>query len=701
MTKSSLQQTSRWAPFLIFMFMAVHARALPPICYASYYGDDTYNGLTVSTAKQSIMACYDQLPDWGGTIYVLDGGVNGHGVRACKSTDPSGCGIWIMKSRDPNYSHPPAGWRTGKGGVRIIGMAGTSGQQFTRTSQVAVAAGDDSDPSHPAIWLSDAFGMTFENLNFSFPCMGMKIGIDSTGNRVGAGSWNLQFNNVGVQLNHIPGCGPAVDIGSTSSWIFFDNVQLVGNGAETAAIARLSRSSNVTTVTTTSKLPPSWRSNVTLGIVGAKDPSFSGRDLRAKVTGANTFTYLNNGPNTVATEGIASSDQAQAIVLNPGGMNQSSANIISIKNSYFGGGGFRIYGGNTGAGMLDISNILQENGYAPAVHMFGCSSSPYFISADKIIVADAYPIPAVRSECGSNYTNYITVRNATVDGLATLLGGASPWSAWENPLLMGQQGIHNGYVFAQTNAARWGFGPVAARFTNLASPLSSRWRKGPHISFSVGTAPDGTRQATLATSSSSASENVSINSPSQSFVPGGIIICGGWFKFLNPPQEGSNPMQSSCSVLATSPVSAWRIGQGGSQWSMGEWVWAWYAQRLAAVTSAGYIQMSTQVSSTSGVSIYAPVIIYIPPGTMSDNEAAEYAINLQSFRDDATPGQVSLLRGEQFKADSIQVGAGPTITSGVGPPKGSASIGSIYLRRDGSSGSTFYIYEKGGWKAQF
>jgi hypothetical protein len=113
------------------------------------------------------------------------------------------------------------------------------------------------------------------------------------------------------------------------------------------------------------------------------------------------------------------------------------------------------------------------------------------------------------------------------------------------------------------------------------------------------------------------------------------------------------------------------------------------------------LNFGVQLTKGKAVNVYAPVLLHIPAGTIADNEAAEYALQLSSYRDDSLPGQVSLLRGEQFKADSIQVGDGPTITSGVGPPKSSASPGSIYLRRDGSPGSTFYIYEKGGWKAQF
>jgi hypothetical protein len=131
----------------------------------------------------------------------------------------------------------------------------------------------------------------------------------------------------------------------------------------------------------------------------------------------------------------------------------------------------------------------------------------------------------------------------------------------------------------------------------------------------------------------------------------------------------------------------------------GEWEWTWTAQKVLTNTGAN-IQFTLNAGAGAG-DYYAPVFIDIPAGTVSDNEAVEIAANLSSYRSDARAGQVSLLPGEQFKADSIQVGDGPTITSGLGPPKGTASPGSIYLRRDGAHGSIFYIYEKDGWKPQF
>ena len=189
-----------------------------PICYASYYGADTNDGLTLATPKADIMACYDALPSSGGTILAYGGS---SGINACKATDPAGCGIWIMASGDPNFSSPPAGWRTAKGAVSIIGVTGTS-SFFGQGPRLIVLAGNSSNPP---IWLSNVVGgFTLQNLSFS-SCLPSRFGIDSTGNRSNSNTpyWNGHNNNDNFLASNTVGCGPAVDIGSTSSEDLFEN----------------------------------------------------------------------------------------------------------------------------------------------------------------------------------------------------------------------------------------------------------------------------------------------------------------------------------------------------------------------------------------------------------------------------------------------------------------------------------------------
>ena len=362
--------------------------------------------------------------------------------------------------------------------------------------------------------------------------------------------------------------------------------------------------------------------------------------------------------------------------------------------------GSKVYSERSGSGLY-AENLLQESGVSPGIWVASCVA-PMYGNFKNITIADAWgPYAGVRVDCPPFFANQIMVESAGVDGPATLLGGAGPSTSGENPLLEGQQGIANGYVLAQTNVARRGFGPVNSRFPNLIS-LAEPLECGPPLTCTAAEAPDGTHDATFVTSKNLVGLNFYFNL-SQPVAAGDVFIYGAWLKTLKPPGFFSNATTPlNCSfVNGLKMANAWAIGHGSPQVANGEWDWIWGAFKVAyASAPKGELVFSSNVGD-KGIGFYAPVLIRIPSGAVTDNEAIEYAETLQAFRHDAQPGQVSLLPGEQFKADSIQVGEGPIVTSGLGPPKDPAAVGSIYLRRDGTAGSTFYIFEKDGWKAQF
>jgi hypothetical protein len=440
---------------------------------------------------------------------------------------------------------------------------------------------------------------------------------------------------------------------------------------------------------------------MTVGIVGVRDPSFNGGKLAATMTGTHTFTYRQKGPDAKSTGGLASSDRAQAIVMSPEG-GGPGVGLLYIRNAFFDIGGVKLYAGADGTGV-EVENVLQEAGVNPIVWYASCIT-PTYGSLKNLTVADPQAsFAAVRVDCAQAYGNSITVENAgTAEGPATLLGGTTPASGTQNPLLSGQQGIVNGYLVGQTNAARRGFGPVASPFANLIISPGPYACKGGGRTCTPGSAPDGTINATYITATSLSSYNFYLNDK-QPVVAGDIFICASWVKSLNPPGYQSNATTPlNCNFLGGT-YNAWQVGQASATaLSNGEWDWNWTAFKISyASASKEELVYGANLNSGRGVGVYAPIIVRIPSGTVADNEAIEFAQTMQTYRSDATPGQVSLLPGEQFKADSIQVGNGPTITSGLGPPKGAASQGSIYLRRDGPPGSILYIYEKDGWKAEF
>jgi hypothetical protein len=674
------------------MIATVSARAQSPVCYAAWGGSDVNDGSSWASAKADIMSCYDALPDAGGTIYIADGGA-GYPIHACKTGDPAGCGIWIMGSGDPNFANPPAGWRRRKRTVAFRGCGGNSATIIQRTPQVSIAAGSGADTQHPAIWLSSVGAALFENIAIAYPGVAIKLSIDSNGNRNGdGGSQQIEFKNVSAHINQQPGLGPTVDVGSNTFWVWLRDFSLSGNAAEFAHIASsrgLVRSSGNVAVTTTKPHP--FHVGERIGIVGATDASFDGTFTVSAVT-RTTLSFKQAGLNAVSGGGAASSDKNQAVVMDPG--SGTGANIY-FQDGMVTSGGIKDYAGFSGIG-LTVQNLNQEDGDAPAVWIATCTSP---VSAEILNVQPAdpvVPIPGLRVECATQFGAGIVAQNTSVDGPATLAGAAGPSDVTVQPGSLGQSGVYGGRLAGQTDAARRGFGPVAARWKNLATQTISNWGNKACNAAAVPTpvsAPDGTNNAARAVTTACFYAN-----SKRDLAVGDWFLAGAWVRSETKGFLGGNPLTFQCLGCQISPSAGYmHPPYGGS----GEWQWVSGAFQVLSVRPPHMVSFYGSASTNKPTDFFAPVLIRATAGSLTPNEAAEIATNLQSYRDDADAGQVSLLRGEQFKVDSIQVGDGPTITSGIGPPKSPASQGSIYLRRDGASGSTLYLFEDGAWKAKF
>jgi len=678
--------------FLGLMLGVSPSAAQSTICYVRPGGDDLNSGSQASP-KRTVMGCYDDLPIEGGTIYV---------EKNAPATGVAGQGLWIMGRGDPQYSSPPSGWRRGKrGGVRIIGVGGTLIPAFGRIAQVNISGGSYTSPGSPALWLSSvSSGMSFENINFSYPCVGVRLGLDSTGtvSTSAVGTWNVNFENVSVGLNNIAGCGPAVQIGTQSMWIFFKDSELAGNAAERAAITSAVRSSNFVTVTTAAHLPSSWATGMDMGVIGVADKSFNSANPSVAIAGPNKFTYHQDGPDAASSGGYAVSDRGQVIVMNPKSTPGGLTALTYVSDTLLDNSGIKLYRGQDG-GEVYVENILQEAGVSPSVWVATCGTT--HVNAKNIETADPinkFGAVTTAADCGDTWA--IQVQNASTSGPLTLLGGAGPLNLAENPELEGEYGLFNGFFVGNLNHARRGFGPVNSRFPNLVSQVLPTGVVGSKT-YTRAVAPDGTGNAVSITSTRP-NDIAILYMGRQEISAGDIFICGAWVRALNPPGFfSSDRMPLNCFFPSLKITKAWNINQGGAQWANGEWDWVWMAFKVSSTSAPfGALEDYVTVGHSKGIGIYAPIVVRISSGAVADNEAIEYGQTLQTFRDDAAPGQVSLLRGEQFKADSIQVGDGPTISSGKGAPKGPASPGSIYLRQDGGAGTTLYMYESGEWKAK-
>ena len=636
------------------------------LCFFSPFGDDANDGLDTTKPKKYGATCYNQLPANGGTIKAMDGGSAATPAVWCPPSSPADCGVWILPHTDPNYSTPPNGWLKAKYNVVLEGYAGGAygGLSFAAGGHVYLKAGSATDPTLPGFWLSGTEQFTVRNI-YNNSCFPVKMGFDSTGAISAYGFWNKFFQNDYFYASHVSGCGPVMYMTGESAWTFYDHLNFSDNPTE-ATSATVSRSSNTVTISTSSA-PASWTSTtLDLGLNGCSDSSFNGTFSSTYVS-ANSFTFTQTGPNTTATGCEVTSDKAAAVLIKTA--SGPGPGLQYFTNIFLAGGGIKLYPSANNGGGVVVEKVLQEAGYEPAVWISGCTT-PTFGGVKNIAIDDnSIPLNGARWDCSSAGVNVFTAENTDFQGPFTLLGGNNPSQYSLNPLLQGTQGTFNGYLLSQTNAARRGFGPVAARFTNLISAINPIPCVGATLTCIALAAPDGTNNALSVTTSNSVATETLYDHSSITTSVGDIFICAGWFKSLSPPGffAAQNNLGYCTLNTGTTVYTSFNIIQHGiipDVNTQGEWVWSYQIQKVSYISASTLrLQYLVGMGSAHGVGIFAPVAIHIPVGTISDNEAIEYAQSLQSFRPDATLGQTSLLPGEQFLADYITTGTGGTVKS--------------------------------------
>lgn len=573
------------------------------VCYASPDGSDANAGLSWESAKGSLMGCYDSMSGGGGTIYFTDGrNLNGSSKRvpACTPHDPPGCGIWILGHNDPNFAHPPAGWRvTKRAGVNFVGVGGASfGANSHDGPKVGVAAGGNQH-NLPSIWLSSVYNITFANMVLATSARPVVIGEDSNGNRKGGGyCTGITLTNVDTEVFDVAGNGPGVDITGNSFWIWIKNCL--------------------------------------------------GRGLYA---------------NPVT------SDQRAAILLD--GAGGPGVGLVFISDTNVNGGGIKYVPG-INPGSLVVRNLTIEGDFThdipPAVWMSGSgTANGTTLLADNIFVADPGRSGAYAVQIDGGLPDNATVIAAVgggpggrnVNGPAIIVSqfqslNLGPSNDSVSPLRQGQAGFLFGHAVGQHDSARRSFPPVAVRFSNLAPQQSSSWsatQYGGSTRYTQGiVAPDGTSNAARAANSGSGlKQTLDFLDQSQQIAIGDWYIGGAWLR----SQTANGYARSNTQGLVFS-----LIGQGdeaaGRQSSAinrgdGEWEWQWLVEKITkSPSSRARIVFGVGFDSTHAIEAYAPVLLHIPAGAISDNEAYEIALNLQSYPDSASVGEVSTLRNQQL-----------------------------------------------------
>ena len=642
--------------------------------YVSAAGNDDDDGLSLATAKRTVYAALESLPGGSssapiragsGTLYI------GPGVSVGA---PDGKGLRLVGVGSTEYSHPAPGWIRAGDALTLTCVGGRSGASNSHAPACLEQWGNTN--AYPAVQINgSAKSVVFSNFLWQYQGTAITLGVDSTGNRNNGGAQNIRFLGCGGSGGKGEmGWGPQVDIGSNVFWVFFDDVVFYG-GCDAWNVS-LSRSSNLVTATvnrgacggTTHDLRDG--ENVSIRNLDG-DTSFNGTFVVTSAPDPQHFTYRQDGPAATLRAAAARGDKSYGITVNP--HTGQGSGLIEVNR--MAGTGIKFYGGRDGGSML-LRDFTQEGTGAitdPPGLWITCRHGNCGGYANHIEIADsginASAIVVDGSAANESYVfaDMLYPGNAkcTYDGPMTLGGfvwnGACPnhgMSAGATPLRSGARGVIYGTLAGQADDARRGFGPVATRFTNLA-PFSG-WTlntgSGGRVATTPGVAdPGGTHNAVKYSQIGGSGPN-SVNfydNGSLSVAVGDYLIFGVWTK-AEAATGYRSALQfyfSGAGDFAHTYISTPAPGSVDGQWN-----WNWGISRVTEASRPVHVAFFSSFDSTHPLAAYAPVLMHIPAGAISDNEAYELALHLQSFRSDSTVGQVSLLRGEQFKADSMVSG---------------------------------------------
>ena len=459
------------------------------IRFVSSNGNDSNNGLSWGSAKQTIMAAYDALPAAGGVIYF---------AVAVAATSVAGQGIWICGPGDAScFASPPTGWRKQKGSVNFIGVGAIP----------LISAGSSADNNHPAVWISGTSGiMAFDNFSYQYPNVGIRVGCTAAGDCTGpGGASGVMFRHIVGHINQAAGAGPNAFVGSNSFWITFEDCGLGGNAAEQVRISTVSRLSNLTTVATSSRF--TVRVGQHLGLQQVTDPTFNGSYSVGGVIDATHFTIANSGPNLSAKSlgGTVITDKQIPIVVDPG--TGSGSGLIFVTGQHGGNfysmGATRLWPGTNGGGIY-LNGITVEGDFAHVVAppvWIGAHITPTQTRATNIELADPIgttPIVEVDNSLAAyaKETVVSALAGGAVGPLTWVDGQVDRSSTVISPLRQGEQGFFSGRVEAGSDVGRGMFSPVAAPVVNLANTNPSSWTVFGGALLSTGIkAPDGTTGA--------------------------------------------------------------------------------------------------------------------------------------------------------------------------------------------------------------
>lgn len=636
-------------------------------------GSDSNDGTSADRSKRTIYAALESLkggqkepPTAGhGIVLVTDGAEYGGTVE--------GGGIWLMGSGDSQFRNPPSGWLRYSGGVRIVCLGNANSAANQHIPQCQISAGGNQDNRHPAVWLSSiAGGFYLDGLGFNYQQVGMKLGIDSSGDRLRGGVQNVELKNVSVNLGDCrAGDGPGIDIGNNTFWIWLIDSFVSGCGKSSYPILPapngLKRTHDTVLVSTEAKI------DVSVGqVVSIYNPGntlFAGSCLVVSVPDVHHFGCSQRGPDGFSGSGWIITGRSAAVNIDPAG--GSGAGLLFFRDNVFNvtgpSDGIRFQNGLNG-GSIDVQSQTCEGGFrepsGPCIHIYWDPRTSPVVSANIWHAESAdnnnggnLNAPAIQVD-GPFDPSAIVVSNvyaggrSNASGPMTVLGQYVPNldGLSKSPLREGQIGFFHNRVVGESDAARRQFSPTAVRYTNLANVISSKWLFNiqDHTALTPDEeAPDGTRGAATASESDGPQNEIVYYRANQRVSPGDYFVAGVWTRARSGYFGGLSNF-----FLQVTGAGVRTVGftQPAPYAGDGEWEWLFSIQKIECQqTSAVTVSIGSSFGPDRPITAYGPVLLHIPNGSISENEAFELAYNLASFDSNCAVGSVCGLPAQNLQ----------------------------------------------------
>jgi hypothetical protein len=589
---SGVTTSMHWIIVNVTANAATKPQASDAVQYVSPNGNDTNDGLSIGSAKLTLLGAWNGLPSTGGTIYVSGTGA------ACTSI--AGQGLGIAGSGDPNYGSMPevlgnVQWVKSKAkSVSIQGLsAGTDqGQNATYGWATNVNCGNAGTPG---LWLSGVTAFELAHIAIRTASIGVRIAIDSTGSRANGSNLttNVRFSN--DDLFVVSGGGPVIDGGGGLTWLRVTDT-LLENGAGQLATSNAAAGAYFS----------NGNAATSLGLIYFDHVFFTGGGgVRFdSCTGSSGSFYMQrslmegSGQSQPLYEVIGSCGGVSSDIILEGGESDSGTNIPVV----------RVAAGIDPC-LTNVSGIVQQSVYA-------------FLEGP------------------------LTLGTGTCNPGAS---GGTPTYAEATPLanvIPSAKAQRNGPYGVSVNdeSYRRSFAPALVRFSNLAAQNPASWvaNNGTGTSLTQmqgpGDPPGGTNAATLSCTGNGGQGGCDYYVYNNNLTPsaGDYLYVGVWAQAASTAgfassgigvfgapiglEQVSNP--STLRVVAFGPalgaINSNNLYSNPYYQTDGNWQWIWALAKVIA-PSGTLAQFKVHIAFKAGfpINAYAPMFVRIPASNVA------------------------------------------------------------------------------------